>query len=170
MSVVIRRSPLGLAIAATAAAVALSGCATFTNTDVLAQSGDDDITNDDFEPVAEEYFANPEVFGTTPVDGGRANAEQSRILLGVMVPAPSARGYVHLVGIHPDHRRRAVGKRLYEQFTERCRAAGMKQIKSLAAAGHEGPMRFHESMGFESTEVPDYAGPGRSRVVFVKEL
>jgi hypothetical protein len=25
-------------------------------------------------------------------------------------------------------------------------------------------------MGFESTEVPDYAGPGRSRVVFVKEL
>jgi len=91
-------------------------------------------------------------------------------LLGVMVPTPSASGYVHLVGIHPDHRRRGVGKRLYGQFTERCRAAGMKRIKSLAAAGHEGPVRFHESMGFESTEVPDYAGPGRSRVVFVKEL
>jgi len=91
-------------------------------------------------------------------------------LLGVMVPGPSATGYVHLVGIHPDHRRRAVGKRLYEQFTERCRGAGMKRIKSLAASGHEGPVQFHESMGFESTEVPDYAGPGRSRVVFVKEL
>ena len=91
-------------------------------------------------------------------------------LLGVMVPAPSATGYVHLVGIHPDHRRRAVGKRLYSQFTERCRAAGMKRLKSLASAGHEGPAAFHESMGFESTEVPDYAGPGRSRVVFVKEL
>jgi len=74
------------------------------------------------------------------------------------------------VGIHPDHRRRGVGKRLYAQFTERCRAAGMKRLKSLAAAGHEGPVRFHEAMGFESTEVPDYAGPGRSRVVFVKEL
>ncbi len=85
MSVVIRRSPLRLAIAATATAVALSGCATFTNADVLAQSGDDDITNDDFEPLAEEYFANPDVFGTTPVDGGRADAEQSRILLSVMV-------------------------------------------------------------------------------------
>ena len=91
-------------------------------------------------------------------------------LLGVMLPGPSATGYVHLVGIHPDHRRRQVGKELYAQFTERCRAAGMKRIKSLASAGHEGPVRFHESMGFASTEVPDYAGPGRSRVVFVKEL
>jgi len=91
-------------------------------------------------------------------------------LLGVMLPGPSATGYVHLVGIHPDHRRRQVGKQLYAQFTERCRAAGMKRIKSLASAGHEGPVRFHESMGFQSTEVPDYAGPGRSRVVFVKEL
>ncbi len=31
-------------------------------------------------------------------------------LLGVMLPGPSATGYVHLVGIHPDHRRRQVGK------------------------------------------------------------
>ncbi len=91
-------------------------------------------------------------------------------LLGVMAPTPSATGYVHLVGIHPDHRRRGVGKRLYTEFTERCRAAGMKRIKSLGSAGHEGPVEFHEAMGFESTEVPDYAGPGRSRVVFVKEL
>lgn len=91
-------------------------------------------------------------------------------LFGVLVPAPSATGYVHLVGIHPDHRRRGVGKRLYENFSERCRAAGMKRIKSIASAGHEGPVRFHESMGFESAEVADYAGPGRSRLVFVKEL
>jgi hypothetical protein len=46
----------------------------------------------------------------------------------------------------------------------------MKRIKALASAGHEGPLRFHQSMGFESTEVADYAGPGRSRIVFVKEL
>lgn len=91
-------------------------------------------------------------------------------LLGVMVSSPSATGYVHLVGIHPDHRRRGVGKRLYSVFTDRSRAAGMKRIKSLASAGHEGPVQFHEAIGFESTEVPNYAGPGRSRVVFVKEL
>jgi GNAT superfamily N-acetyltransferase len=91
-------------------------------------------------------------------------------LFGVLVPAPSATGYVHLVGIHPDHRRRGVGKGLYEQFSERCRGAGMKRLKSLASSGHEGPVRFHESMGFECREVADYAGPGRARAVFVKEL
>ena len=91
-------------------------------------------------------------------------------LLGVMVPAPSATGYVHLVGIHPDHRRRGVGKRLYEQFSERCRGAGMKRLKSLGSSGHEGPARFRESMGFECNEVADHAGPGRARAVFVKEL
>ena len=101
-----------------------------------------------------------------------AESDGQRIgfLLGVMVPGPVATGYIHLVGIHPDHRRRGVGKRLYGQFTERCRAAGMKRIKSLSASGHEGPMRFHKSMGFNAEEVPDYAGPGRSRTVFVKEL
>ena len=99
-----------------------------------------------------------------------SNGQLIGFLLGVLAPAPAATGYVHLVGIHPDHRRRGVGKRLYEQFAERCRGAGMKRLKSLAASGHEGPVRFHESMGFESSEVADYAGPGRSRIVFVKEL
>ena len=40
----------------------------------------------------------------------------------------------------------------------------------LDLSGHEGPVRFHESMGFEHGEVADYAGPGRNRAVFVKEL
>jgi hypothetical protein len=46
----------------------------------------------------------------------------------------------------------------------------MKRIKSLAAEGHEGPVHFHEAIGFQSTHVPDYAGPGRARTVFIKEL
>jgi GNAT superfamily N-acetyltransferase len=91
-------------------------------------------------------------------------------LLGVLVPGPAATGFIHLVGIHPDHRRRGVGKALYEQFTKRCRAAGMKRIKSTSVVGHEGSLRFHEAMGFVSEEVSDYAGPGRSRLVFTKAL
>ena len=81
----IRHSPFRVGIAVAATAVALSGCATFTDTDVVAETADATITNDDFEPLANEYFANPEVFGTAPIEDGRANAEQSRILLGVMV-------------------------------------------------------------------------------------
>ena len=91
-------------------------------------------------------------------------------LLGVLVPGPPATGYIHLVGIHPDHRRRGVGRRLYAQFIERCRAAGVGRIKAIAAKGHEGPLSFHLSLGFSAEEVADYAGPGRTRAVFSKEL
>ena len=129
--------------------------------------------------VLDQWWAGPGGKGADPMFfyefGEHAlvadqDGEVIGFLLGVMVPAPSATGYVHLVGIHPNHRRRGVGKLLYGQFTERCRAAGMKRIKSLASSGHEAPVRFHESMGFDCAEVPDYAGPGRSRAVFVKEL
>jgi len=82
---VIRRTPLRLALATAATVVALSGCATFTNTDVVATVGDEDIDNDDFEVLADEFFANPIAFGTTPAVEGRADGEQSRFLLGLMV-------------------------------------------------------------------------------------
>lgn len=91
-------------------------------------------------------------------------------LFGALVPGPLPTGYVHMVGIHPDHRRRGVGQELYGQFTERCRIAGAKRIKAIAARGHEGPLRFHQAIGFDAEEVEDYAGPGRARTVFTKEL
>ena len=40
-------------------------------------------------------------------------------LVGEQAPV----GYVHLVGIHPDYRRRGVGRLLYTQFVEECRQA-----------------------------------------------
>ena len=78
--------------------------------------------------------------------------------------------YVHLVGIHPEHRRLGVGKELYARFTERASKAGAATLKAITTVGNEGSARFHEALGFESTEVADYAGPGRSRVVFTKDL
>lgn len=79
-------------------------------------------------------------------------------------------GYVHLVGIHPDYRRRGVGRRLYNQFTEDCRAARCVRMKAITAPGHEGSIRFHVALGWDAQEVDDYAGPGRRRVVFTRAL
>ncbi len=59
-------------------------------------------------------------------------------LLGFVAPTHPPTGYVHLVGIHPDHRRRGVGKELYKQFTERCRAAGVGRLKAITTVGNEG--------------------------------
>lgn len=90
-------------------------------------------------------------------------------LLG-LVAAGSDTGYVHLVGIDPRHRRRGVGKRLYQHFHESCKEAGLRELKAIGMVGHEGSLRFHTALAFEVREVADYAGPGRARMVFTKRL
>lgn len=91
-------------------------------------------------------------------------------LLGFLAPTTPATAYVHLVGIHPEHRRRGVGQRLYAHFTEWARGAGAARLKAITAVGHEASVRFHQALGFTVEERPDYAGPGRARMVFFKDL
>jgi ribosomal protein S18 acetylase RimI-like enzyme len=90
-------------------------------------------------------------------------------LLGLGVPTTGV-GYIHLVGIDPIARRQGVGKRLYQHFEEACRRSGLRQIKAIGMVGHEASWKFHTALGFEAREVPDYAGPGRARMVFTKNL
>ncbi|HKQ71792.1 MAG TPA: GNAT family N-acetyltransferase [Polyangiaceae bacterium] len=79
-------------------------------------------------------------------------------------------GYVHLVGIHPDHRRRGVGRLLYEAFEEDCRKTGASRMKAITTLGNEGSQVFHQVLGWDMSEVEDYAGPGRPRIVFTKDF
>ena len=79
-------------------------------------------------------------------------------------------GYVHLVGIHPDYRRRGVGRQLYDRFVEECRAAQCVRMKAITTPGNEGSIRFHVALGWNMQDVEDYAGPGRRRIVFTKPL
>lgn len=90
-------------------------------------------------------------------------------LLGLVV-ATTSTGYVHLVGIDPSHRRKGVGKVLYQHFGESCGRAGLKQLKAIGMVGHEASWKFHTAMGFSAREEQDYAGAGRARVVFTKSL
>jgi GNAT superfamily N-acetyltransferase len=96
--------------------------------------------------------------------------EMVGFLLGFMAPTTPPCAFVHLVGIHPDQRRRGVGQQLYERFIERARKAGAARIKAITTVGNEGSVRFHEALGFAVSEDHDYAGPGRSRIVFTKDL
>jgi GNAT superfamily N-acetyltransferase len=79
-------------------------------------------------------------------------------------------GYVHLVGIHPDYRRRGVGRLLYAAFEEDCRREKCRELKAITTLGNEGSVRFHQAQGWSMEEVEDYAGPGRLRIVFTKPL
>ena len=144
----IRRSPLRLAIVTAAAALAVSGCATFTNTDVLAEVGGSDITNDEFEVIADDFFANPEIFGTSPSVGGRADGEQSRSLLGAMVRERIVTGFLDREGID--------GSESRQEFLDTALAgspvAEMSEgIQNLIATIDEGPRSVAVSMA----EVPN---------------
>jgi GNAT superfamily N-acetyltransferase len=90
-------------------------------------------------------------------------------LLGFICPDASV-GYVHLVGIHPDYRRRGVARLLYTSFERDCAREGCRELKAITTLGNEGSVRFHESLGWSRSEVEDYAGPGRLRIVFTKSL
>lgn len=150
------------------------------------------ITKDDFDRIVEvidhwwggpiSTFAHP-IFFYELGDHALVVEQGSEVigfLLGFLVPhgpqvaGPSAArsriGYVHLVGIHPDYRRRGVGRLLYDRFTEECRALRCVGMKAMTTPGHEGSIRFHVAVGWNVQEVDDYAGPGRRRIVFTKPL
>ena len=93
-----------------------------------------------------------------PAEGGGANDGGSRI------------GYMHLIGIHPEYRRRGVARALYSAFEDACRAANCSAIKAITTHGNDGSVRFHLALGYTAANVEDYAGPGRARIVFEKAL
>lgn len=90
-------------------------------------------------------------------------------LFGFLCPDGKT-GYIHLVGIHPDYRRRGVARMLYTAFEEDCRHAAYKRLKAITTFGNEASVAFHRALGWTSTEVDEYAGPGRMRIVFTKVL
>ncbi|MCL2725821.1 MAG: GNAT family N-acetyltransferase [Polyangiaceae bacterium] len=141
-----------------------------------------EITKADFDEIVEvidrwwggpiSTFAHP-IFFYELGDNALIVEEDGRLvgfLLGFIHISTPRTGYIYLVGIHPDHRRRGVGRLLYETFTQRCRDRGCTRMKAITTAGNEGSIRFHHALGWEGVEIEDYAGPGRKRVVFTKDL
>lgn len=99
-----------------------------------------------------------------------SDGEMVGFLLGFAAERPTRTGYVHLVGIHPEHRRKGVGRVLYERFTQACEKSGCTRMKAITTAANEGSLRFHEALGWKAEEIEDYAGPGRRRIVFTRVL
>ncbi len=100
-------------------------------------------------------------------------AETDGVMVGFLLGFIAHRGptgYVHLVGIHPDYRRMQVGTRLYEGFEKAAARNRCTSLKAITTLGNEGSVRFHEALGWKVEEVPNYAGPGRARIVFTKSL
>lgn len=91
-------------------------------------------------------------------------------LFGFLTPTAPPVGYVHLVGVHPDHRKGGVGRFLYAGFESEARARGATHVKAITTLANEGSQLFHRAIGWDTTEVADYAGPGRPRIVMTRRL
>jgi ribosomal protein S18 acetylase RimI-like enzyme len=88
--------------------------------------------------------------------------------------------YVHFVGVHPEHRSRGLGRRLYEKFFDEARRCGCRSVRAITSPVNTGSVGFHTSMGFEILEGDgaeggvsvhhDYDGDGGGKVVFVRKL
>jgi GNAT superfamily N-acetyltransferase len=145
------------------------------------------ITKADFDRIAEVIdhwwggpigtFAHPIFFyelgdHALVAEEGAAEGGMIGFLLGFPNTSSDGvrTGYVHLVGIHPDHRRRGVGRLLYDRFVKECQASGCVRMKAITTPGNEGSIRFHVALGWHVQEIEDYAGPGRRRLVFTKRL
>jgi len=88
-------------------------------------------------------------------------------------------GYIHLAAVRSSHQRRGIGRWLYEQFEELARERGFTALKALTPPFNSGSIAFHRRLGFELLGEPneegvpivrDYFGPGKPRVVFLKQL
>ncbi len=140
------------------------------------------ITKRDFDTIVREidkWWAGPVAhlahavffyeFGDSALvaeDGG----EIVGFLFGFVAPTAPPVGYVHLVGVRPDWRNRGLGAQLYERFMATCRARGVRRLKAIAASADERARKFHARLGFETREDVDYAGAGRARIVFSRDL
>jgi ribosomal protein S18 acetylase RimI-like enzyme len=78
--------------------------------------------------------------------------------------------YAHLVAVRGSHRREGLGRELYGAFEKLARERGASHLKAYTRPANAASIDFHRSIGMTVAEVPDYAGPGETRVVFRREL
>lgn len=80
-------------------------------------------------------------------------AEDHGVLVGFLVGFLSQSeeqvGYIHFVGVHPDYRRAAVARTLYQRFFDVCTANNRSIIKSCTSPVNKLSVSFHKGMGFE---------------------
>jgi len=88
-------------------------------------------------------------------------------------------GYVKFIGVRQSHRKRGIGRKLYERFIEFAREKGCTELKAITSPANKVSVAFHRSIGMETLGEPDeegvpvvrnYGGPGIDRVVFRKKI
>jgi len=101
-------------------------------------------------------------------------------LVGFFPATDNSEAYIHFAGVHPDHRKKGIGRLLYSHFFSVCRSNGRSIFRCVTSPVNKNSIAFHSSLGFQlepSSEVlgnipihRNYDGPGEDRVLFLKRL
>jgi predicted GNAT superfamily acetyltransferase len=101
-------------------------------------------------------------------------------LIGFLSQSHSEEAYIHFVGVHPDHRKRKLGKELYNHFFSKVQSENRNKVRCVTSPVNKTSISYHKRMGFDIEQgdktvdgisvKADYDGPGQDRVLFVKEL
>jgi len=101
-------------------------------------------------------------------------------LVGFLSQSRKDEGYIHFVGVHPDFRKKGLGRELYRRFFRICREHGRSLVRSCTSPVNKGSIVFHGRMGFMTEGgdlrvdgvpvTPDYNRPNDSKVLFAKYL
>lgn len=130
--------------------------------------------------VADEWFGHPvgltmhrlffDQLGHSGVWLGTAEGVMVGMLLGLRSESEPDLAYIHFHMVDPAFRGQGLGRRLYEVFGRRMHENGCGRVRALASPARRGSVRFHEALGFEGDQVPNYLGPGQDRIIFERSL
>lgn len=88
-------------------------------------------------------------------------------------------GYVHLLAVRQGYRQQGLARQLYARFEQYARGKGCTQLKAITSPVNSLSIAFHKSIGMklvgdsyagDTPVVKDYSGPGKDRVVFIKDI
>ena len=103
-------------------------------------------------------------------------------LVGFISPDHPEVAYAHMIATNPNHRRRGIGRALYEQFFHDALAAGAREVDAITWAGNRVSIDFHRHLGFRPDDGPGtmpiygvpahphYDGDGEDRVLLIRVL
>lgn len=87
--------------------------------------------------------------------------------------------YVKFVAVRPAYRRRGLARSLYDHFIAYAETQGCTEIRAITTPINADSIAFHRALGMELLGepnehgipvIPDYAGPGRPRVLFRRPI
>jgi len=88
-------------------------------------------------------------------------------------------GYINLLAVRREYRKKGLARSLYAHFEKVAREHGCRQLKAITSPVNTRSIAFHKSIGMMPSGkdiedgvpvIRDYAGPGKDRVVFIKDI